>query len=105
MKPGDLEHLAGAVFALLGDPAALTDRPRGEQREVLAKTYAGIHVLHPFAQGNGRTQRVFLQYLARAAGLRIDWTKMPEQNRVMAEAFTLGYAPVAQALEPCVTLL
>jgi cell filamentation protein len=105
VRPGDIERLAGAVFGQLGDPAALASRPRDEQLAALARIYAGVNVLHPFVEGNGRTQRVFLREVARDAGLRIDWAKIPDQNRVMAEAFTLGYQPVAEALEPCVTLL
>jgi len=105
VKPDDIERLAGAVFGQLGDPTALASRPREEQLEALAKAYAGVNVLHPFIEGNGRAQRLFLQDAARAAGLRVDWAKMPDQNRVMAEAFTLGYTPVVEALEPCLTVL
>jgi cell filamentation protein len=104
VKPGDIERLAGAVFGQLGDPTALAGLARGKQVEALAQTYAGINVLHPFVEGNGRTQRIFLQHVAHAAGLQIDWSKMPDQNQVMAEAFTVGYRPVAEALEPCVSL-
>jgi fido (protein-threonine AMPylation protein) len=34
---------------------------------------AEINATHPFREGNGRTQRAFLQQLAEDAGYRIDW--------------------------------
>ncbi|RNB78089.1 cell filamentation protein Fic [Brevibacillus nitrificans] len=35
-----------------------------------------LNVLHPFREGNGRTQREFIRCLALQAGYRIDWTKV-----------------------------
>ncbi len=102
IRPDDIGRLAPTIFDQLGDPVGLTDLPRSDQIDRLAATYAGVNVLHPFIEGNGRTQRIFLQHVARAAGLVIDWSKMPDQNAVMAEAFTVGYRPVADALEPCI---
>lgn len=52
-----------------------------------------------------REERIFLQQVARAAGLLIDWSKMPDQNAVMTDAFTVGYRPVAVALAPCIARL
>ena len=93
VPPEQIELLGGQVFAQLGDPDAITAlaaRPLGERVERPAQTSAGLNVLHPFVEGNGRTQRIFLQDLAGAAGCSIDWTQMPQQNQVMAEAFTTG---------------
>lgn len=33
-----------------------------------------LNVLHPFREGNGRTQREFIRCLALESGYRIDWT-------------------------------
>lgn len=105
VKPDDLERLAPAVFAQLGDPADLAGQDRDTQVDVLARTYAGLNVLHPFVEGNGRTQRMFLFQAAEAAGLRIDWNQMPHQNQVMAQAFNLGPVGIAEALRPCLTTI
>lgn len=35
-----------------------------------------LNVLHPFREGNGRTQREFIRCLALQAGYQIDWTKV-----------------------------
>jgi len=106
VKPEDIERLAPVIFAQLGDPADLRDRPTAEVVDVLARTYAGVNVLHPFVEGNGRTQRIFLDHVAEAAGYRIDWTRIADrQNQVMAEAFGQGPEPVRQALAECIERL
>ena len=56
------------------------DYLRGRDRtafvEGLAETYADINALHPFREGNGRTQRAFLQQLARDADHPLSWTNL-----------------------------
>jgi cell filamentation protein len=100
-KPEQIQSMAGMLFSN-ADPKTLAGRPRDGQVEQLAKTYAGLNVLHPFVEGNGRTQRIFTGDLASSVGLAVDWGKMPQQNEVMAEAFTVGFGPVLDALRPCI---
>jgi cell filamentation protein len=42
----------------------------------LAYYLAEINAVQPFREGNGRTQRAFLQQLAADAGYHLDWTKL-----------------------------
>ncbi|MFG1905246.1 Fic/DOC family protein [Kribbella sp. NPDC048928] len=102
VKPEDIERLAPVIFSQLGDPSELRDRPTAEVVDTLARTYAAVNVLHPFVEGNGRTQRIFLDHAADAAGYRIDWSRIADrQNEVMAEAFGIGPEPVREALTEC----
>lgn len=39
----------------------------------LSVNYNNFNVLHPFREGNGRTQRVFWDIIARDAGYHFDW--------------------------------
>lgn len=41
--------------------------------ERLAHHYDQVNYLHPFREGNGRTQRVFWSRVARDAGWQLDW--------------------------------
>lgn len=59
VAPEQIEPLAGTVFEQLGDPAELADRLTDEVVDALARTYSGTNMLHPFVEGNGRTQRIF----------------------------------------------
>lgn len=101
VKPDAIAAVAEQLVFPQARPHLLAGRSVGEQAEQLAKVYAALNVLHPFVEGNGRTQRIFLGDLAATAGLAVDWSQMPEQNKVMDEAFSAGYQPVLNALRPC----
>jgi cell filamentation protein len=56
-----------------------------------AAQYLGeINAIHPFREGNGRTQREFLRTLALQAGHRLTWAGLtPEENN---EASRISFA-------------
>lgn len=55
------------------------DRDRFVTR--LAHHLDQINHLHPFREGNGRTQRIFCSQLAARAGYHLDWTRIdPAEN-------------------------
>lgn len=82
------KNVEGAEFFL---PVALIDRAsvfafdelrqdrmlRGMGRdqfiERLAHHYDQVNYLHPFREGNGRTQRVFWNQIASGTGWQLDW--------------------------------
>lgn len=39
----------------------------------LARCLGIINIYHPFPEGNGRTQRIFISILAREVGFNVDW--------------------------------
>lgn len=43
-----------------------------------------INVLHPFREGNGRTQREFMGQLAEASGYKIDWSVTGQADMIRA---------------------
>jgi len=64
---GHLQSLAAAAFA---------DR---------AAVYLGaLNTLHPFREGNGRTQREFIRELALEAGHILDWSRVTQKQMVDA---------------------
>lgn len=72
-----LPHLIASTAAEISARLADADHLRGRDREAfldgLTPLLAEINVLHPFREGNGRTQRSFLTQLARDAGFRLRW--------------------------------
>ncbi|MDF1493952.1 Fic/DOC family protein [Caproiciproducens sp. CPB-2] len=61
--------------------------------EKLAYYLGEINVIHPFREGNGRTQRVFIESLARIAGYQVDFTNVSgrEMIEASADAFNCDY--------------
>lgn len=45
--------------------------------DMISRIYNAQNVLHPFREGNGRTNRVFTSALAAESGHRIDWATVP----------------------------
>jgi len=62
---------------LLGTPQELIP-------ERLAHYLSEINVMHPFREGNGRAQRLFIEYLALVAGYRMDFTDVTASEMIEA---------------------
>lgn len=45
-----------------------------------------INVIHPFREGNGRVQRLFIELLAEQAGFNVDFADVSEQEMIEASA-------------------
>ena len=45
-----------------------------------------INVLHPFREGNGRAQRLFIEYLAENAGYSVDFSQVTDKQMIEASA-------------------
>jgi cell filamentation protein len=63
---------------------------------------ADLNALHPFREGNGRTQRAFLQLLARGAGYQLAWARVdPWENLQLSQTAmvdTDAFAPLLRRI-------
>ena len=46
--------------------------------------FADINALHPFREGNGRSQRIFIESLAKINGINIDLTNVSKMDMIIA---------------------
>jgi cell filamentation protein len=90
-KPGSMfalpEHIESYAAQVLRELVAeqhLRDLPREQFAERLTHYYAEINALHPFREGNGRTQRAFLRQLALGAGHTLAWEHLDARALVHA---------------------
>jgi cell filamentation protein len=88
------EHISPYLTTLFVDLARedfLHGLGREQFVERLTHYYAEINAVHPFREGNGRTQRAFLGQIAKAAGYPIVWARLdPERNVHAARASHRG---------------
>ena len=85
--PQHLEADAGELFGWLARAEHLRGRDRAAFVDDLTELYADLNALHPFRDGNGRTQRAFLGQLAVEAGHPIHWAAMdPAENNAASKA-------------------
>ncbi|HBD8927165.1 TPA: Fic family protein [Campylobacter jejuni] len=56
----------------------------------LANFMSDLNALHPFREGNGRTQRIFLNELAKNAGYKLDLNLISKEKMIEASIEAMG---------------
>ena len=71
----------------------------------LAFYFSEVNVLHPFREGNGRTQRLFIEYLASVAGYRVDFSQVTVEEMLVASAdsFACDYESINRMFDRITT--
>ena len=72
----NIEHQADLIFDRLKEQNYFKGLPHDEFVEKIVDFYCATNYLHPFREGNGRTQRAFLTQLIRNAGYDINWAEV-----------------------------
>jgi cell filamentation protein len=79
-----LPQVSKILFNALNDEAYFI----GQDIECFGKSAAvfmnGLNILHPFREGNGRVQRIFMQYLAKNAGYSLNFKNITEDEMIYA---------------------
>ncbi len=79
-----IASFAEDVFRKLADNDHLQGLERPAFIRGLADLYGDVNAIHPFREGNGRTQRAFLAQLAREAGYTVSWQDMDQEENIAA---------------------
>lgn len=116
-KPGTLfcramfiEEEARRIFNNLKKDNFLKDtRDKFEFSEKLGQLFLDINMLHPFREGNGRSQRLFIGDLAKENGYYLEWANIPKEEMIkiskndnvkeVAKIFKENLKEINQALE------
>lgn len=97
--PQNIEPYAQDIFSWLGRCDLLRGRDREGFCEGMAKLAGDINALHPFREGNGRTQRLFIGQVASEAGWHLNLSDAPEER--VLDAFVAAmedYEPLTSLL-------
>jgi cell filamentation protein len=96
-----IESAADGIFSALQGDNLLRGLDRGDFLAEAAHFLVELNALHPFREGNGRTQRVLLSQLAVDAGWPIDWSGLDRDTNI--EASRRGHSgdelPMLQLLD------
>lgn len=79
-----IEHAAQSIFTSLAAENCLAGADREQFSERAAYYLGEINALHPFREGNGRTQREFINHLAYNNNYCIEWENIPREEMVQA---------------------
>ena len=80
----NLEYFANSIFSRLKDDNYFMDLTESEKITKLVDLFGDINALHPFREGNGRTQREFIEELAKVNGINLDLTHISRENMIEA---------------------
>ena len=70
------------IFDELKEKEYLKGLQRQDFVKELSALFANINALHPFREGNGRTQRIFIMQLAQEVGYNIDFSKVSQLESI-----------------------
>jgi cell filamentation protein len=100
-----LETYANGFFTKLKDEKLLKNTQPEVIPERLTYYLSEINVLHPFREGNGRTQRVLIEYLSQAAGWHLDFSGVSDSEMIEASAlaFAMEYEMMTSMLRRIAT--
>lgn len=87
--PQHIESYAAEAFAGLAQEQHLRGLARTRFVDRLTHYYAEVNAIHPFREGNGRTQRAFFFQLSREAGWPIDWSTLDAAANLHASVTSL----------------
>jgi Protein involved in cell division len=87
--PQFIEPYANDVFLNLALEKHLRGLPREAFVDRLTHYLAEVNAIHPFREGNGRTQRAFFSQLSRDAGWPVDWSGLDRNENIAASIAAL----------------
>lgn len=79
-----IETFENDIFNNLKKQKYLINYDNDTKLNKLVELFADINALHPFREGNGRTQRVFIEFLARINGLNLDLSLVSKDDMIVA---------------------
>ena len=96
-----IEANAESLFRKLKNEKYLKEISEKDMPIRLAYYLSEINVIHPFREGNGRAQRLFIEYLAEENGYSIDFSQVTgeEMIKASAESFICQYESMNKLFE------
>jgi len=79
-----LPQVANALFDALKEEDYFQDLDQESFIQSMASFMNGLNILHPFREGNGRTQRIFLELLAKNAGYPLNLSTLNKSTLIQA---------------------
>jgi len=75
-----IEYAANELFNQLARENWLKELDASTLSAGLAHYLSEINALHPFREGNGRVQRIFISNLSQAAGYQLDYSDLEQEQ-------------------------
>ena len=80
----NIESFGNDIFSKLKKEKYFVDYDNETTLNKLVELFADINALHPFREGNGRSQRVFIEALSKINGIYLDLTNVSKEDMIVA---------------------
>lgn len=84
VRATEINDIAQRCFARLKKENFFTGLPHDEFVDSIVDFYCSTNMLHPFREGNGRTQRIFISQLVRRAGYELNFSEIDADELMIA---------------------
>ena len=82
--PQHIDSFANDIFAKLKKDNYFVGFNKEEFIDAITNLLGDINALHPFREGNGRTQREFIRYIGLKNGYTFDWSLVSSDENIEA---------------------
>ena len=79
-----IESFGNDIFNKLKQEKYFANYDNDTKLDKLVELFADINALHPFREGNGRSQRLFIESLAKINGIYLDLTNVSKMDMIIA---------------------
>ena len=79
-----IESFGNEIFNKLKEEKYFINYDNETTLEKLVELFADINALHAFREGNGRSQRIFIESLAKINGINLDLTNVSKTEMIIA---------------------
>lgn len=95
-----IEKTASMLFSELKSENYLKEMSINQIVKRLAYYMCEINAIHPFREGNGRVQRIFISQLARKNGYSLNFSNVTEEEMIYAsvQGFINNYEPMEKLI-------
>jgi cell filamentation protein len=83
-NPNEIEKQAQSIFNNLKEKNYLKNLNQDDFIKEVTKVFSEINSLHPFREGNGRAQRIFIKQLAEKADHKLDFSSITKERMLQA---------------------
>ena len=103
-QPNYMEKEAGKIFKGMALANWFEGMSRSDLIVAVADAYSALNVVHPFREGNGRTQRILFEHLVMNAGFEISWWGVENDEWLYANiaAYNCVLEPLQQVFNRCI---
>jgi cell filamentation protein len=100
-----IENELKRIFAELAKEKYLIFADRGDVPVKLSHYLGELNAIHPFREGNGRVQRLFIEYLGYIAGYEVNFKNISESHMLKAsvETFHSNYDTMIDIFNTAIT--